>query len=482
MSRWRIEIEGKKGAVQRDLWQGFPTMGITRHVTSFTWSHSVSDPYSQASVSVLVSLHDLASLGLGYVTQRRLVLHASGYLRITELTGAEHYGAGQIERFYGPITAVTAGFKVDKELGTRQTVPLKISASTWLTPLMRGFIVSAKEDLNIGSSLISTSEWGKITEKVLGSAGIQGITESLRAAWSELGEPLVGGTVLGGVEYMHKRQGYHDKVNRSVDVYGRNLSQLQPPSMQTTLWQVLRNTYQASTLIELYPAYCYDARSVATRHLVYRLRPFAPKLDSVSVFYPFIKQFKGQNMSENIQFVDDADLPRIKNEGPAELPHVISYDLAYSDNRNNYLEVTSPYTGAGQLAGLSCDPLYHEGDIEAYGLFRYAESYPYIRSKTNDGDGSIREQLNDLTKYAALVYGFAHQYAKGKVTAKYKDGSTLSHGDWVRWRSYGPEAYYYVGYITKATHTFTVNKMGVLEGASSYDVERTEAEVTGASI
>lgn len=482
MSRWRIEIEGKEGAVQRDLYRGTETEQITHFVTSFTWSHSISDPYSQSSVSVLVPLRNLKSLGLGYVTQGRLVLHASGYLRITELTGAEPTGSAQIERFYGPITAVTAGFKVDKELGTRQTVPLKISASTWLTPLMRGFIVSAKEDLNIGSSLISTSEWGKITQKVLDSAGTQGVTESLRAAWDELGKPLVGGTVLGGVEYMEKRQNYHDKVNRSIDVYGRNLSQLQAPSMQTTLWQVLRNTYQASTLIELYPAYCYGARFVATRHLVYRLRPSAPRLDRTFEFFDFIKQFEGQEMRTNIQLRDSARVPRIENEGPAELPHIISYDLAYSDNRNNYLEVTSPYTGADQLAGLSCDPLYHKGDIEAYGLFRYAESYPYIRSKTADGDGSIREQLNDLTKYAALVYGFAHQYAKGKVTAKYKDGSTLSHGDWVRWRSYGPEKHYYVGYVTKATHTFTVNKMGVLEGASSYDVERTEAEVTGDSI
>ena len=477
MSRWRIEIEGKEGAVQKDLFDGESEV-ITNIVTSFTWSHSISDPYSQSSVSVLVPLRDLKSLGFGYVTQGRLVLHASGYLRITELTGA-----GQIERFYGPITAVTAGFKVDKELGTRQTVPLKISASTWLTPLMRGFIVSANEDLNIGSSLISTSEWGKITERVLDSAGTQGVTESLRAAWGELGEPLVGGTVLGGVEYTLAREEVGDKANRSVEVYGRNLSQLQAPSMQTTLWQVLRNTYQASTLIELYPAYCYDWRTnETTRHLIYRLRPPAPKLnETVKARRSFLAQFAGQPGRDNVRFIY-ASVSPTKNNGPDELPYVISYDLAYSDNRNNYFEVTSPYTGAGQLAGLSCDPLYHEGDIETYGLFRYAESYPYIRSKTDDDDGSIREELNDLTRYAALVYGFAHQYAKGKVTAKYDYDSTLSHGDWVRWRSYGPEKHYYVGYITKATHTFTVNKMGVLEGASSYDVERTEAEVTGGSI
>jgi hypothetical protein len=479
MSTWRIEIEGKEGAAQRDLTDG-TSKEITSIVTSFTWSHSISDPYSQASVSALVPLRDLISLGLGYVTQGRLVLHASGYLRITELTKA-----GQIERFYGPITAVTAGFKVDKELGTRQTAPLKISASTWLTPLMRGFLVSATEDLNIGSSLISYKQWQKIADAVLTSANAQGLTESLQVAWNRLGAPSVGGTLVGGAGYTRLREYVGDVVNRSIDVYGRNLSQLQPPSASGTVWGVLRNTYQATALVELFPAYVYNPSSRETeRRLVYRLRPPAPRLnEQEKERIAFLSQFEGQsgNKGKDLRFIYGTTIPT-KNIGPDELPYVISYDLAYSDNRNNYFEVTSPYTGAGQLAGLSCDPVYHKGDIETYGLFRYAESYPYIRSKTKDGDGSIRAELNDLTRYAALVYSFAHQYASGKVTAKYKDGSTLSHGDWVRWRSYGAENHFYVGYITKATHTFTVDKMGVLEGSSTYDVERTEAEITGDSL
>lgn len=469
MSRWQIEIvEGREGAVTLDTL--FDGTEIQKYVTSFSWSHSVANPYSQATVSALVPLRDIVELEFGYYDDTRsvLVLHASGYLRISELTGN-----GAIERFYGPITALSAGFKVDKARGTRQTVPLTFTASTWLMPLMRGFVVSAKDDIDIGTSVIPYSKWQKIAEAVFASADAGGLTASLNTAWVGLGSPLVGGTVLGGADYTKARNSAGHTIRRSVDVYGRNLSQLQPPPATGTLWGVLQNTYQSSPLVELFPVHLYDAfKGETTRHLVYRLRPFTPRIDDNHTQYLEGLGVEGQRLSA-ITFLQEQ---QISNKGPYETPYVVSYDLSYDDARNNYTEVTSPYTGATQLAGLSCDPLYHKGDIEAYGLFKVSIPYPYIRS---DEDSKIRAEMNELTKYAALVYSFNHKYASGRLTTKYVDGITLSHGDWVQWRSYGAEAHFYVGYISKMTHSFTVDGRGVLEGSSVYTLERTEAIVTG---
>ena len=482
-SNWRIEIlrakvQGDLDPVSTDVYED-NEIYIDKHTTSFSWSHLTTNPYSQATVNVLVPLRDLTDFGFGHYDERRdvLELHASGYLRIIEVTGN-----GEIERFYGPITGLRAGFKVDKTLGSRQTVPLTFTASTWLTPLMRGFVVSGKTSIDIGTSVIPYKRWKKIAEAVFDSAKRGGLTKALSRAWTSLAEALVGGTVLSGKEYTEARDRAGHKILRSVDVYGRNLSQLQPPPITGTLWGVLQNTFQASPLVEMFPAYIYDALKGETkRHLVHRMRPYTPRIAESEVFYlNSVSGLQGQEMDKNVSFITEANLASTineKNKGPYETPYVSSYDLSYSDARNNYIEVTSPYTGATPLAGVSCDPLYHKGDIEVYGLFRVSVPYPYIRSK-DDSEAKIREEMNDLAKYASLVYSFDHKYASGTLVTKYVDGNTLSHGDWVRWRSHGPEKHFYDGYITKATHSFTVNEHGVLEGSSTYSVERVEAIVT----
>jgi len=467
-------------AVTSDLLVKEDALEFTSYVTEFSWSHSVNSPYSQATVSILIPLRELITLGFGsYDEERKSVdLHASGQLVITE-TAYNDSGArtGFRRRFYGPITALNMGFKVDKAQGLRQTVPITFTASTWLMPLMRGFIVSGKDDLDIGTAVIPYKKWQKIAEGVFSSAGEQGLTSALNTAWGTLCEDVVNVfvSVVSGNEYytFRKRQGENNQQD-SADVYGRNLSQLQPPPIAGTLWGVLQNTFQASPLIELFPSIAHwasdDDDDLSTFALVYRLRPLSPRIAKHHVKHLKGSGLEGQKMDAEIPFVPTSDVPP-----PLEAHHVISYDLSYGDARNNYIEVTSPYTGSTLLAGISCDPLYHKGDIEAYGLFRVSVPYPYIRS-SNDSDAKIRDEMNDLTKYASLLYSFDHKYASGRVVTKYMEDSTLSHGDWVRWRSRGPERDFYVGYITKMAHSFKVDERGVLEGVSTYNVERTQAE------
>lgn len=466
MSRWHVELVAKDGASRPDMNYGALDSVLTPYVTSLSWSHSIEDPYSDASISALIPLRDLALLELGHVVDGVIKLHASAFLRISEATGN-----GNIERFYGPVTSVTSGIKVDSKLGTRQTAPITITASTWLTPLMQGFLVSSQEGLEVGTSIIPYKTWQSIANAVLESASQRGLTDSLEAAWDRLGIPVVGGTTLSGSEYSKARHEALDNYPQSsIDVQGRNLSQLQPPATEGTIWGVIKSTFQASPLVELFPAYIHDPITrETTRHIVYRLRSPAPRYFE-GTGNELLSEYEGTH-APTPSFYASA----YNTNAVYEAPDVMTYSLRYPDTRNNYIELTSPYTGTGQLAGLSSDPLYHKGDIEAYGLFKYSVSYPYIRAEGK----SIRGELNELNRHAAITFGMANRYASGTLVTKYVDGTYLSHGDYVRWRSYGPEKHFYEGYITKVSHTLTVNDRGTLEGKSEYTLERVEAIVTG---
>ena len=467
MSRWHVELIAMDGAARPDINDDALYSVLTPYVTSLSWSHSIEDPYSDASISLLIPLRDLALLDLGHNVDGVIKLHASAFLSISEVTYK-----GNIQRFYGPITSVTSGIKVDSKLGTRQTAPITITASTWLTPLMRGFLVSSQEGLEVGTSIIPYKKWKSIANAVLESADKRGLTDSLKAAWDRLGSPTVGGTTLSGAEYSEARRKALDNYPQSsIDVQGRNLSQLQPPAAEGTIWGVIKSTFQASPLVELFPAYIHDPISGETTwHVIYRLRSPAPRYFE-DAGRGLLSEYENQSRSTPSFYSS-------KTSAVYEAPDVTTYSLRYPDTRNNYIELTSPYTGTGQLAGLSSDPLYHKGDIGAYGLFKYSVSYPYIRAEGQ----SIREELNELNRHAAITFGMANRYASGTLITKYVDGTYLSHGDYVRWRSYGPEKHFYEGYITKVSHTLTVNEMGTLEGKSEYTLERVEAIVTGRKV
>lgn len=459
---------------------------IGRYITDISWSHSTTSPYSEAKVSVLVPVDSLSKLGFGYWDTKRdeINLHASGILSIDEFFYDKKAKYDKISnRFRGPITSLTMGAKVDKKLGALQSVPITFTASTWLMPLMRGFIVSGKKDLDIGTAVIPYKKWQKIADAVFKTASQDGLTKALESAWEELcADALeairVSPHVTGGQEYytsLRDRSTFLSAPQPSADVYGRNLSQLQPPPVAGTLWGVIQSTFQASPLIELFPAHQQITEKVEGKTngiteylLVYRMRPLHPHIAKNHVEYLKQSGLEGQDMESPISFVPQTEVPL-----PLEAKYVLSYDLSYSDARNNYIEVTSPYTGSTQLAGISCDPLYHEGDIKVYGLFIVSVPYPYIRS-TDDSETKIRGEMNELTKYASLLYSFDHKYASGTLTTKYMWESSLSHGDWVRWRQTGKDRSFYTGYITKVTHSFRVNERGVLEGTSTYNVERTD--------
>jgi len=466
MRRWHIKISGyapQEGTVEdvtdpillqwgntpRTESEGINEVDVTEFTTDLQWSNALTSPYEQGACSLVVPFAEAHKLvGLGSVEDGVFRPHASGWLTILEdVSGVLR------TRFYGPITRVSSGVGVDAKTGARNTLRLSLSATSWLSVLSRGFKVTKSEDLSVAGSLISFAQWSSITQAVIESA-YTSLPLAFETAWTRLGalQSLPTGEPLSQ---------YATVTRGPIDVQGRNISQIQLPPFRATLWSVITATFQASDLIELYPRWVHTKQG-SKPTVVYRLKP--PSLSVLATNEDGSSAYLDEKYGtlRNISFVPDDYL-----DEPIELLDVTRFSADYDGtNRVNYIEVTSPYTGASTFAGVPSDPIFDGYDIQRYGLHEYTTEYPYIRD-----EGTIREQVNNLTGYAALLHAEAHRYGTGTVETKYTP-DTADHGDWVRWYSYGPDSVPLEGYVTSVTHTVKVNDTGAVTASSSWTVER----------
>lgn len=470
MNRWHIKISGYAYTESAredivDAWHPSATtraratdavneVEVSEFTTGFDWSTALSSPYEQARVQLAVPYAEMRRLvGLGSIDNNKFTPHASGWLTIYE-----DVDGTMKTRFYGPVSRVTSGVQTDTKTGTKNTLRLTVTATSWLSVLSRGFRVSAREDLNVAGSLISLSEWTEIMDSVI-QAAYTSLPAAFERAWERLAALHTlptGGTVSDFSAVSHG----------PIDVQGRNLSQIQIPSMRSTLWGVLTATFQAADFVELYPKWTYTEKdSYAT--VVYRLRPPSPSI-SAGGGENYLRDTYQMSASpqylpltyRSVSFLPELDAPTLLND-------VHQFSVEYDGtSRANYIEVTSPYVGGASLAGISSDPLFLDEDIKRYGLQEYTPEYPYFRDESTP-----REQLNEMNSYAALLKAEAHRYGSGKVETKYTP-DIASHGDWVQWYSYGADSTPLEGYVTSVTHTVKVGENGEVTANSSWTVER----------
>ena len=459
MRRWIVKVSGyapqentvedvsdseRYDAITRTENEGINEVDVTEFTTGLKWTNALTSPYEQGACSLVVPFAEARKLvGLGSVEGDVFRPHASGWLTILEdVSGVLR------TRFYGPITRVSSGVGVDAKTGARNTVSLSISATSWLSVLSRGFRVAKSDTLNVAGSLISFERWSSIMDAVI-QAATSSLPLAFETAWERLGalQSLPTGELMSD---------YASVTSGPIEVQGRNLSQIQMPPLQGTLWGVLTSTFQASEFIELFPRW-FNTDQGTQAAVVYRLRPPSPRVSRGRGIDYLLKTYTG---ADPVDFIPDP-------QEPTELRDVERFSLDYDGTRRvNYIEVTSPYTGGAALAGLSSDPLYIESDIQRYGLHEYTPEYPYIRN-----EGAIRSQLNELNSYVALLQAEAHRYGTGTVETRYTS-DTADHGDWVRWYSYGPDSVPLEGYVTSVTHTVKVNDTGAVTASSSWSVER----------
>jgi len=205
-------------------------------------------------------------------------------------------------------------------------------------------------------------------------------------------------------------------------------------------------------LIELFPI-----RERGRAYLLYRMKPLPPH---DGAYFDERGEARG---------IDDDD-PGIEAEQPVtvqSIGRVVSYTLDYSGERNNYVEVTSPYLGVSQLAGLNSSPVIMRDDIARYGLSPLEIAYPLLRETS----GSLRTELERLTTYASALYSEGHAFATATLEVMYQD---VKVGEWARWASYlEGEGSTLLGYVTRVDQQVRVDpQLGTITRRTLLQLER----------
>ena len=421
-----------------------PQVELTDRLTSAQWMTSTSAPYERALISLEIRINELDVLGLGAPRAGSLpALHCSGWLELRE---------DEEVVFFGPVTRLSTGLTV-AENGGRKSQGITLEASSWVSIVSRPFRLTSNDAISNRAGLYDYNQWSRLFDAVFASGAVVDVAEGLKSAWESLvtftsptGTPLNEYTVL-----IDQKDVITRGLPRALErVRGINLTQV-PTQNAGSLWSLFTQTFAPTPeLIELYPI-----RENGVPFLMYRLKPLPPHV--VSGYFG-----AGDKRS------DESDLPTAHRAGTyQEIRNVVNYSLTYRDQRNNYIEVTSPYLGISQLAGQNSAPYSASDDQKRYGLHLLDISYPLL-----DGSaGTIREQLEELTTYATALYSEGNAYATAQVDTTYQEG--LRVGEWARWFDYiEGEGSILVGYVTQVTHKLSIDHQGRAVRRSSVLLER----------
>lgn len=427
---------------------------LTDRVLSAQWSLSVRDPYERAQVRTSIRIDELDLLGLG--SPRRPLalpaLHCSGWLELRD---------NDKTVFFGVISQVTTGLSVD-ERGSRRSQGVSLTADSWVSILARPFRLSERTNIIDGRGVIDYEAWARIFEVVFSRGAVVDVAEGFKSAWSELATyappnapPFSSYPILTDAASLALR--FPTLLRSMTRVLGRNISQI-PTAGSGSLWSTFLQSFApAPQLIELFPA-----RHRGHAHIIHRMKPLPPRVVA--------GYFGGQDAM--IDF--DAPEPKTAHRAPAyrDIVGVISYQLTYQKDRNNYIEVTSPYLGASQLAGLGSAPYSASDDVLRYGLYPLEIPYPLLRASEIASEGAIREAIESLTEYAAALYSEAHAFAVASVECAYAPDAVV--GEWVRWADYseGANASVMVGYPHTIQHQIIVREHGQVTRRTSISLER----------
>ena len=420
---------------------------ITDRVTGASWSSSLVAPYEQASVSTSIKIDELDVLGLG--TPRRgsklPALHASGWLEILD---------DDVRVFYGPINRLSTGLRVE-HTGARKSRDVQLSATSWVSLALRPFRLTSRDDLLVNGSVYDYDAWSQIFEAVFSEGAAVDVARGLALSWERLATLRTPqGEELSDYEVLITSDQFTDNAieGRTLTrVEGTNISQV-PVSATGSLWSAITGAFQPSPqLIELYPI-----RERGRAYLIYRMKPLPPH---DGAYFDERGRARG---------IDDDD-SGIKTEPVSvqSIGRVVSYTLDYSGERNNYVEVTSPYLGVSQLAGLNSSPVIMRDDIARYGLSPLEIAYPLLRETS----GSLRTELERLTTYAAALYSEGHAFANAALEVMYQD---VKVGEWARWASYlEGEGSTLIGYVTRVDQQVRVDpQLGTVTRRTLLQLER----------
>ena len=427
---------------------------ITSRIKSASWMFSTSQPYEQATIRTTIRADELDVLGLGLpiVGTDRTALHCSGWLEIDD----------DGERvFIGMISRVKTGLRLGNK-GERVSQGVELSAVSWIMLMGRPYRLTSNSRLTgLTQGLLEYDKWASIFESVFSAGSAVDVAEGIKTAWATLATfSLPTGDNLATIPVIIDPTSNPLRGRALPRVKGANISQV-PVNMSGSLWGTFVQTFQpAPELIDLFPTW-QDGRP----YIVYRMRPLPP-LDDRGVRTPN-EHFE----TSDILNVDDNNLTVQINSHTTDeyqlIDRVLAYSVSYSDQRNNYIEVSSSYLGVSQLAGLNSSPIALRDDITRYGLSPLEITYPLLRNEKNSP--KIATQLEDLTRYASALHGDAHAYATGSIDTMYQP--QILAGEWANWYDSTTNDLF-TGYVTAVSHTLTIDTHGTQQKRTSIQLER----------
>lgn len=455
---------------------------VSDFIARADWSYAVQAPYESAHLELVIpyrKLQDLLRLG-AQIEGGGLALHASGWLEIVELgppewtqsavalgdeedtlvVTARKSPSTLLRRFLGPVQAITLGTSAAHN-GAVVSAHVQVQATSWLSVASRTLRLSALPELTRGS-LIGQDTWASIVEEIVGSA-TGDLGTSLTLAWYRLAAlyqvPVEAATLAGVGEPVTSPLDRPVGMERTLTpVQGFNLTQVQVPGLRVSVWGVVQATWQAAPeLVELFPTWHHDKA-----YLIYRLKPLQPSLFVDGARYFARLRSKPTPLPAFVNVSQRAPLHSLKDP--------MSVSLRYTSDRGNFIEVTSPFSGVTQAAGVSCDPVALLDDIERHGLHEVTLQYPYFRA-TEGAEAPVRAALDEMVLYSAALYAEAHAYATGEVTTAYSP--TTLHGEWAEFRAHvRGDMRVLTGYVTQVRHSVQVLPSGAVQARTIASLER----------
>lgn len=421
---------------------------ITSRIKSASWRYSTTQPYEQATIKTTIRIDELDIFGLGTPLKYSHVpaLHCSGWLEITD---------NNQRVWFGTLSSLKTGLQVGSR-GERVSNGVEFSAVSWVMLMAKPYRLTSN-NLLLGKphGLISYDQWSTIFENVFSRGASVDVADGFKHAWKTLATfktPTNENFSDVNVMLDHNTLVQHNIYGRTATrIIGKNISQV-PANPNGSLWALLTQTFQPTPeLIELFPFW-----ENGTWYLMYRMKTLPPlnKLD--------------QLFEQDDQLVDDivtsTQITADKSREYYKIERVIRYSLQFSSERNNYVEVTSPYVGASQLAGLVSQPVVLLDDVERYGLDVREISYPLLR------DEAFRELLEPLSIYASALYSEGHAFANAIIDTMYQP--TIKIGEWVRWYDYVDGGSVMTGYVNAVSHQLNIDERGTETKRTSITLER----------
>ena len=425
------------------------TYDVTPFTTSFQIQLSLTAPYEQALIELMIPAHLQHELIPFYEETGAIDLDTWVVIR-------ENIELKKRAIFCGRLSAVSYGVSANEE-GLVEAAPLQLNFTTWLAPLIESQIYLSATPL-INGHIYEIQSYGRLLQSTLSSVFENNIGEVLRTVYNHLSpayrfpKTLAGGARLSSVPIISSRaraeQYAPERAHLYRGIYGLalNATQIRPTGAP---WSILSSFFDVDpTLIELFP-------SLEPAHVTGSLSDF---LDATPVIMYRLKPFIfGRLTNQSI----DPNAPSVQEHAQTveriiTANEIIRLDLSVNaQDRINSAYVETPLNEQRGIDafGLIGSPSLNREDIEQNGLRMYRGQWPFFPQGRSTPQRSLKREIDYIISIVNTITINNHRYLQGSLTIAQRPD--LRAGLWVK-VEYPQVHQHLIVYIETVTHTTQV--------------------------